>query len=218
MPTATAPPLDWIGIVNLDTLCYHGPDPAFEVVSSLTANSQVNLVGISEKGTYAVLDTPIYPGVNCWTKIGHLTISEEVKALLPPIPDPILPAFTPTFTPKIPTATFTPKPTGSITGVVWKDSNGDGTRQKGETDGINGVTVYLGQGACSSTGYAQKITSGNGNFSFNDLPAGTYCLSMNITPSCTGYTVATTPMAYTINLSPGGSVFKRFGFTTLVCY
>jgi hypothetical protein len=66
-PTTPAAALEWIGIAKVDALCYHGPDPSFEVVSSLQADTQVTLVGISEKGTYAVLDNPKYPGVNCWT-------------------------------------------------------------------------------------------------------------------------------------------------------
>jgi hypothetical protein len=217
-PTPTSKSLEWAGIPKKDILCYRGPDPGFEVVSALKANQEISLVGISEKGTYAVADNPIYPGVNCWVRIDHLTVANEVKVLLPTITDPAFPTKTPTPTEKPAPPTATTKPGGTISGVVWKDNNGDGERQKGESDGIGGLTVYLGQGACSSSGYRQSTTGGSGKFTFSSLPAGTYCLSVNVTPTCGGYTVATTATAYTINLSAGGSEFKRFGFTPLVCY
>jgi hypothetical protein len=109
-------------------------------------------------------------------------------------------------------------PTGSITGVAWKDFDGNGKRQSNETDGLSGVTIYLGQGACNSTGYDQKTTPASGLVDFQNLPAGTYCLSVNVTPTCEYWSVLTTKTAYTIHLSPGGHVEGRFGFAVLVCY
>jgi hypothetical protein len=43
--------------------------------------------------------------------------------------------------------------------------------------GWEGVTLHLGAGACPSTGLATTMTNIDGEYSFTDLPAGTYCVS-----------------------------------------
>ena len=60
---------------------------------------------------------------------------------------------------------------GSIGDRVWRDLDGDGIQDSGEP-GINGVTVIL----LDENGdeYARTTTSGDGNYSFDNLPAGTY--------------------------------------------
>jgi len=210
------PSLSWIGTVPTEILCYQGPDPAFDVVSSLQANSTVNLVGFSEQGNHVVLDNPRYPGVNCYVKTDQIDIAEEVLALLPTIPDPKPPTPTPTSTPPTPTVTSPPPATGSISGVVFQDNNYNGNQQVGEA-GKSGVTVHLGQGACASSGYQSIVSSGSGSFSFTNLPAGTYCLSVSIPLVCDTYSSPTTSTQYTINLGPGGSVSKLFGYATFPC-
>ncbi len=212
-PTNTSFP-SWTGTVSVDTLCTKGPDPAFENVSSLAANTTVDLVGISEQGTYVIVDNPRYPGVNCYVRNDKITIDAEVLALLPTIPDPRLPTSTPTAEPT-PTAT-SPPANGSISGVVFQDNNSDGNQQANDA-GMSGVTVYLGQGACSSSGYQSQVASGSGSFNFTNLPAGTYCLSVNIPLVCGTYSSPTTATQYTIILSAGGSVYKLFGFATFPC-
>ncbi len=212
-PTSTAF-LPWTGVISVDTLCIKGPDPAFENVSSLAANTAVDLAGISEQGNYVVVDNPRYPGVNCYVPNEKITIDDDVLTLLPTIPDPRLPTSTPTAEPT-PTAA-SPPANGSISGVVFQDQNSDGNQQANDA-GMSGVTVYLGQGACSSSGYQSTVTSGSGSFSFNNLPAGTYCLSVNIPLECGTYSSPTTPTQYTIILGPGGSVSGLFGFATFPC-
>lgn len=211
-PTNTSFP-SWTGTILVDTLCTRGPDPAFENVSSLTANTTVDLVGISEQGTYVVVDNPRYPGVNCYVRDDKISVDAEVLALLPTIPDPRLPTSTPT---AVPTPTSTPPANGSISGVIFQDQNSDGNQQPNDA-GMSGVTVYLGQGACSSSGYQSQVTSGSGGFNFTNLPAGTYCLSVNIPLVCGTYSSPTTATQYTIVLSPGGNVYKLFGFATFPC-
>ncbi|HEY0514519.1 MAG TPA: SdrD B-like domain-containing protein [Thermoanaerobaculia bacterium] len=61
--------------------------------------------------------------------------------------------------------------TGSVGDRVWLDANGNGTQDAGET-GINGVTVQLVNSG--GTVIATTTTSGDGNYSFNNLAAGTY--------------------------------------------
>lgn len=94
--------------------------------------------------------------------------------------------------------------TGSISGRVWHDlcaiaggeggepavpSDGcvtteggvieaDGVRDADEP-GIEGITVMLGEGACPAEGFAEATTDGNGNYSFDDLDPGTYCVTVD---------------------------------------
>jgi hypothetical protein len=44
--------------------------------------------------------------------------------------------------------------------------------------GMSDVKVLLGQGFCPSTGVDYIFTL-NGNYSFNQLPAGTYCVTVD---------------------------------------
>jgi hypothetical protein len=84
--------------------------------------------------------------------------------------------------------TPTPEPQGSISGYVYEGYGGpgpSGTR-------ISGVSVRLGQGACTSSGYKSTSTNGDGFYSFTGLPAGTYCvtvLSNTLPPAQYGWTV-----------------------------
>jgi hypothetical protein len=90
--------------------------------------------------------------------------------------------------------------TGQISGMVWHDlcalpdgpvdipppgcvdmGGGEGLGANGVHDpdepGIAGVHVKLGQGACMSSVILQTfITGADGAYSFNNLPAGTYCV------------------------------------------
>lgn len=85
-----------------------------------------------------------------------------------------------------PTATPTPK--GSISGYVYEGYGGpgpSGTR-------ISGASVRLGAGACTSSGYKSTTTNGDGYYSFNELPAGTYCvtvISSSLPPATYGWSV-----------------------------
>ena len=54
---------------------------------------------------------------------------------------------------------------------MWNDANGDGVQDAGEA-GINGVTVELLDSA--NNVIATTTTSGDGNYTFGNLDAGTY--------------------------------------------
>jgi hypothetical protein len=64
---------------------------------------------------------------------------------------------------------------GSVGNRVWLDANGNGTQDSGET-GINGVTVQLLNSG--GTAFASAITSGDGNYTFNGVPAGTFMVNI----------------------------------------
>jgi hypothetical protein len=67
------------------------------------------------------------------------------------------------------------KQTGSVGDRVWLDANADGIQDAGEA-GINGVTVQLLNAA--NTVVATTTTSGDGNYTFNNLAAGTYTVKI----------------------------------------
>src|SRR5262249_29179616 len=62
---------------------------------------------------------------------------------------------------------------------VWNDSNGNGIQESGEA-GINGVTLTL----TGTTGSGASITrttttTGNGGYLFDNLPPGTYTVTVD---------------------------------------
>lgn len=146
---------------------------------------------------------------------------QPAEELAPP------PTFTPTvkppptltFTPHPPTPTLTPIPdpmNASITGSVWNDANGNGSKDGGET-GLAAQTVKLGTGACSTSGLGSQSTNLGGGYSFTGLAGGTYCVSVEQVESCGDVTAATTPKQVTITLQPGGTIIVSFGFQKVIC-
>ena len=49
-----------------------------------------------------------------------------------------------------------------------------------EEPGLAGIEVNLGSGACPATGLASAITAEDGSFAFEELPAGAYCVSVDV--------------------------------------
>ncbi len=88
----------------------------------------------------------------------------------------------------------------SIRGVVWHDLcatpwdtmptpvalpagclegyDANGIREAGEP-GLEGVQVDLGSGPCPAAGLASTLTATDGSYSFTELVAGTYCVSVD---------------------------------------
>jgi hypothetical protein len=113
--------------------------------------------------------------------------------------------------PATPTPTPTPPPPGTIRGFVWVDFNLDGSKATGEPY-LSGATVRLGSGSCMSTGVASATTNASGLFEFSGLTAGRYCLSVG---SVSGHT-ATTATQLNIDLDPGDTAERRFGFIYII--
>jgi hypothetical protein len=78
----------------------------------------------------------------------------------------------------------TTQQTGSIGDRVWKDSDADGVQDSGEA-GLNGVTVQLLNSG--GTVLATQTTSGNGNYLFSGLAAGTYKVKVVSSTLPSGY-------------------------------
>jgi hypothetical protein len=134
-----------------------------------------------------------------------------------------------------PPPTDTPEPTlGSISGVVWHEicqytgghageplvlglgcvewNGGIAAGNWGPNQiidvfevGWDGVTLHLGAGACPSTGLATTMTNIDGEYSFTDLPAGTYCVSYDSLSDGNDTILLPGGSTYPIRDLPGGS-------------
>jgi hypothetical protein len=109
----------------------------------------------------------------------------------------------------------TPVPPGSISGGVFEDDNGNGSRDGGEP-GFAGVTVRLGSGSCPSTGLQTTTTNSSGQYSFSNLEPGTYCVSVNRDEACAW--IHTTAESHTVTVSPGANTsVSWFGYEKTIC-
>lgn len=95
----------------------------------------------------------------------------------------------------------------SLTGIVFKDVNENGTRDAGDT-GLGGVTLTLRDG--SGTVVATTITAADGSYSFTGLPAGNYTIE-ETQPNGYG---SSSPNSVSVTLPPGGSGTANFAETT----
>jgi hypothetical protein len=107
------------------------------------------------------------------------------------------------FVPPTPTPTATPAP-GNLRGFLFLDSTYNGVHDAGEP-GFGGYTVTLGSGACPSSGVATDVSDGDGLYGFYSIPAGTYCVTVQITlqESCGGTWHSLTGKRRTITLGAG---------------
>jgi hypothetical protein len=94
-PTFTPDPLfDPIVYVNRDALCWSGPGSAYDVLQALLAGQDVKLIGEDSQQEWFILESPIYPGTDCWVERDAVdSPTEEVE--LSVIPVPLLPTDTP---------------------------------------------------------------------------------------------------------------------------
>src|SRR5205085_1860091 len=100
--------------------------------------------------------------------------------------------------------------TGNVTGVVFRDGDGDGLQGPSEP-GQPGVNVQL----LNSVGavIATALTDAAGNFAFVNLPAGNYTVRLqgDMPPAGFGASTATSEF---LSVNPGSSTTAAFGLTT----
>ncbi|HEY41452.1 MAG TPA: hypothetical protein G4O18_06295, partial [Dehalococcoidia bacterium] len=90
---------------------------------------------------------------------------------------------------------------GSISGMVFNDINGDGVREGGEP-GIGGVTVILDGGAATTT------TAGDGTYSFGDVEAGFHNVKATVP---IGYVATTANPVSGVYVAAGSGATVDFG-------
>jgi hypothetical protein len=94
--------------------------------------------------------------------------------------------------------------TGSVSGTVYNDLNGNGVQNPGEP-GLPGVTITLRNNANAVV--ATTTTDANGNYSFTNLPVGAY----SVTETDPAGLVSTTPNTVAVNVTSGGTATANFG-------
>ncbi len=98
--------------------------------------------------------------------------------------------------------------TASVGDRVWNDTDGDGLQDSGEA-GLNGVMVRLLDSGGNTV--ATATTSGNGNYSFTNLAAGAYTVSVDSATLPAGYSPTAdadgiaTPNRAAVTVTAGGS-------------
>lgn len=102
------------------------------------------------------------------------------------------------------TVNFGDQQTGTVSGVVYSDFNGNGIQDPDEI-GIPGVTITLDLGG----GNTRTMVSGpNGGYVFEGITPGSYGIIIEQDP--TGY-VSTTPNRIVVTLVSGGAATANFG-------
>ncbi len=92
----------------------------------------------------------------------------------------------------------------SIGDFIWSDFNGDGIQDGGEP-GLGGVTVYLDQNnnGILDGGETTTATNGAGAYDFTALTADTYTVAVVASSLPAGYTLTTSNLPLTVNLTAG---------------
>ena len=102
---------------------------------------------------------------------------------------------------------------GSISGVKWKDLNGNGVREANEP-GLEGQIIYLDQNQNGKleTGETFTVTDASGDYTFTDLDPGVYTVaevlqpgSKQTFPTSSG-SAASSNGVWTVDLGPGETV------------
>src|SRR6266540_2104464 len=102
------------------------------------------------------------------------------------------------------TANFGDRRQGSVSGSVFKDLNGNGTQDTGES-GLGGVTIQLLDS--NGTVIATTTTAGDGSYIFTGVTPGSYTVRET---DPTGY-VSTTPNTVPVTIGTGGAASANFG-------
>ncbi len=208
--------------------CRYGPDrDAWDDMAFLMQDESTVVEGRLADNSWYYVQNPSGSGF-CWISSGVLELIGPVnETRIVPAPEIVL-------------------QDGGIQGKVWHDlcappnhysgapppppegcidtGNGgmgaNGILESGEP-GIAGVVVYLGSGSCPSTGLSSVITNSSGNYAFNGLQPGAYCVTVEVTPNTNtlvpgGFTYPTrggSSASHNVNVPAGGTAGgKNFGW------
>lgn len=141
--------------VVTDSLCWKGPGSQYEVISSVTKDTIVELLGTGEVAGWWVIDNPRYPGVACWLPEDNVATDPNLDPStlnvfpVPPLPTPTITAAPAVTVPKAPgqlsAATTTCNASNYIVTLTWADlaTNESGYRVYRD----NQLIATLGAGA-----------------------------------------------------------------------
>ncbi len=181
-PPHTSTPVVPTIVVSVDTNCRSGPGKVYDMLGALLVGETTEILARGSVPNYWVVDNPNYPGHECWLWGKYATVSGDTHHL------------------PIRTAAPTPTPApGSIRGYVYIDGNHNGQRGDPVDGHISGANLFLKEGACpGATTFATKSSSSaDGSYSFNNVPAGRYCLWRDLSQQTLD------PDFHGINLEPG---------------
>ncbi|MGB0383793.1 MAG: SdrD B-like domain-containing protein [Ardenticatenaceae bacterium] len=102
------------------------------------------------------------------------------------------------------TANFGDVSAGTVSGVLYQDSNGNGQRDDNES-GLGGVRLELR----SQGDPVAVLSNGDGSYSFDNVVSGAYTVAVSQGPS--GF-ISTTPDSQAISVPEGGSATADFGY------
>ena len=109
----------------------------------------------------------------------------------------------------------TPVGNGVITGRVYFDKNINENCEPCEC-GLEKVQIRLYQDSCGGEEIAVTATDEDGNFTFENLAQGSYCVFSDLSPSCDGF-LPTTPVSQTVDLGVDEQVeLEGFGYGPFV--
>ena len=184
---------------GLDGLLGTGDDMVISVVADSSGN--YSIPGLPDGGFTAVLDTGSLPA---GTAAGSDTDGG----------DPTVTTGTLTG-PTEADASYGVIGTGTATGALFDDVDGDGVLDAGEGAGPAGVTISITWQGPDGPVSVTVTSAADGTFSIPNLPPGDYTIAVDESTLPPGVAL-TTPATVDVSLTPGGSLDVLFGTVALV--
>lgn len=198
-----------------------GPSVDYDIVATIGAFTIYDVLGRNEDSSWLQIDAQPEIGWVAWNVTRHggdCDLGDLSLVSYPPLlssisgtvwhdlcaPPPVLPSE---------------PPTGCIDDAI-EGLIANGLFEAGEV-GIENVEVTLGLGACPATILGSRLTNSAGQYFYNDLEAGTYCLSINalsvtnsavLIPGLWTAPRTDTLASFTINLDAGDDRVINFGW------
>lgn len=198
-----------------------GPSTDYDIVATIGAFTIYDVLGRNEDGTWFQIDAQPEIGWvarNVTRQGGDCDNTDLPLASYPPLTSSISGTVWHDLcaTPAVP-------PTEPPTGCIDDALDGiiaNGLFEAGEP-GIGNVVVTLGLGACPATPLGSRTTNSSGQYVFDDLDAGTYCLSIDpisasnspvLVPGGWTSPRSNSTASFTINLDAGEERVINFGW------